>query len=71
MEADQQKAQDTRVEQLWRTLDTQKEGRLDVKGLKRGLRKIDHRKVPAGRDLVCANPFGKPSKMPMTCSMMF
>ncbi|KAL8906503.1 MAG: hypothetical protein Q9207_001989 [Kuettlingeria erythrocarpa] len=42
MEADQQKAQDTRVEKLWRTLDTQKEGRLDVEGLRRGLRKIDH-----------------------------
>ncbi|KAL8655608.1 MAG: hypothetical protein Q9210_000773 [Variospora velana] len=35
-------AQDQRVEKLWRTLDTQKEGHLDVKGLKRGLKKIDH-----------------------------
>ncbi|KAL8931028.1 MAG: hypothetical protein Q9208_000130 [Pyrenodesmia sp. 3 TL-2023] len=42
MEPDDQKAQDARVEKLWRTLDTQEEGRLDVRGLKRGLRKIDH-----------------------------
>lgn len=49
MEPEDQKAQDARVEKLWRTLDTQKEGRLDVKGLKRGLRKIDHRKVPQGQ----------------------
>ncbi|KAI4141896.1 MAG: hypothetical protein LQ341_003393 [Variospora aurantia] len=35
-------AQDQRVEKLWRTLDTKKEGHLDVKGLKQGLKKIDH-----------------------------
>jgi len=35
--------QDARVEKLWRTLDTRKEGRLDADGLRRGLEKIDHR----------------------------
>ena len=44
MEVDDAKAQDARVEKLWRDLDTRKEGCLDVNGLKRGLQKIDHRK---------------------------
>lgn len=35
---------DARVKRLWRTLDTLKEGRLDAKGLRRGLESIDHRK---------------------------
>lgn len=35
---------DARVERLWRALDTRKEGRLDAKGLRRGLESIDHRK---------------------------
>ncbi|KAL8692602.1 MAG: hypothetical protein Q9218_002418 [Villophora microphyllina] len=42
MELDHQKAQDARVEKLWQTLDTQKQGHLDAKGLKKGLKKIDH-----------------------------
>ncbi|KAI4239231.1 MAG: hypothetical protein LQ349_000541 [Xanthoria aureola] len=42
MDLGDQKALDTRVEKLWQTLDTQKQGHLDVKGLKRGLRTIDH-----------------------------
>lgn len=36
-------AQDARVEALWTQLDTRKQGHLDLNGLKRGLRKIDHR----------------------------
>lgn len=43
MDLGDQKALDTRAEKLWQTLDTQKQGHLDVKGLKRGLRTIDHR----------------------------
>ena len=46
MELDGQKAQDARVEGLWRKLDTQNEGHLDIKGLKLGLNKMDHRKPP-------------------------
>jgi len=34
---------DDRVEQLWATLDTRKQGRLDLPALKKGLRKLDHR----------------------------
>ncbi|KAL8965984.1 MAG: hypothetical protein Q9183_003584 [Haloplaca sp. 2 TL-2023] len=42
MEPRDQEEQDDRVEKLWRTLDTQKQGHLDAKGLKNGLKKIDH-----------------------------
>ncbi|KAL8804417.1 MAG: hypothetical protein Q9223_005741 [Gallowayella weberi] len=42
MELGDRKAQDARVQKLWQTLDTQQKGHLDVKGLKKGLKKIDH-----------------------------
>ena len=35
---------DARVDKLWSTLDTRKQGHLDLAGLKKGLRKLDHRK---------------------------
>lgn len=34
---------DERVARLWETLDTRKEGHVDLAGLKKGLKKIDHR----------------------------
>lgn len=34
---------DARVDQLWATLDTRKQGHLDLQALKKGLRKLDHR----------------------------
>lgn len=34
---------DERVARLWETLDTRKEGHVDLSGLKKGLKKIDHR----------------------------
>lgn len=34
---------DERVARLWATLDTRKEGHVDLAGLKKGLKKIDHR----------------------------
>lgn len=36
-------AQDTRIRSLWKSLDTQGRGQLDLEGLKKGLMKIDHR----------------------------
>jgi solute carrier family 25 phosphate transporter 23/24/25/41 len=33
---------DARVDELWSTLDTRKQGHLDLAGLKKGLRKLDH-----------------------------
>ncbi|KAJ4380464.1 hypothetical protein N0V86_003819 [Didymella sp. IMI 355093] len=33
---------DARVEELWATLDSRKKGHLDLPGLKKGLRKLDH-----------------------------
>lgn len=41
-----QNQRDKRVEDLWRSLDVQKTGTLDFKGLQRGLRRIDHRMPP-------------------------
>lgn len=40
-----QKQRDRRIEKLWMRLDTRNEGHLDFQGLKRGLDKIDHRKL--------------------------
>ena len=39
-------AQDARVDALWATLDTRNQGHLDLAGLKKGLRKMDHRRIP-------------------------
>lgn len=36
---------DERVARLWETLDTRKEGHIDLSGLKKGLKKIDHREL--------------------------
>ena len=43
MDVETANAQDARVEALWATLDTRKQGHLDLAGLKKGLRKLDHR----------------------------
>ena len=40
---------DARVDELWATLDTRKQGHLDLAGLKKGLRKLDHRKADDSR----------------------
>ena len=37
-----QNSRDARVEELWKKLDPQGKGELDINGLQRGLRKIDH-----------------------------
>jgi solute carrier family 25 phosphate transporter 23/24/25/41 len=44
MESESQKSLDSRVERLWQILDTRKEGELDLNALKKGLKKLDHRK---------------------------
>lgn len=40
-----QNQRDRRVEELWQKLDPQGVGELDVKGLQKGLRRIDHRQL--------------------------
>jgi solute carrier family 25 phosphate transporter 23/24/25/41 len=42
-----QNQRDKRVEELWKKLDPAGHGELDLKGLQKGLRRIDHRKVPS------------------------
>lgn len=52
-----QNNRDKRVEELWRKLDPHATGELDLKGLQKGLRKIDHRaldtKISIGRMQIC------------------
>jgi hypothetical protein len=36
-------AQDARLEELWRKLDTSRKGYLDITSLKKGLRQMNHR----------------------------
>ena len=43
MDRENQKTQDERVEKLWQTLDTRKEGQLNLNGLKKGLGILNHR----------------------------
>ncbi|KAI9803386.1 MAG: hypothetical protein M1833_000905 [Piccolia ochrophora] len=42
MHLESKNATDARRERLWRTLDTRREGQLDLDALKKGLKKIDH-----------------------------
>ena len=46
MDREDQKAQGERVERLWRMLDMNKQGRLDLNDLKNGLSHMDHRTLP-------------------------
>lgn len=55
--AETQNARDERVEQLWRKLDTDQKGEINLQELQKGLRKIDHPLKNAGdmlRDAVKA-----------------
>lgn len=49
--AESQNQRDRRVEELWKKLDPQGTGELDVKGLQKGLRRIDHRELDLGKPL--------------------
>ncbi|PGH11730.1 hypothetical protein AJ80_06991 [Polytolypa hystricis UAMH7299] len=42
MRGETQSERDQRVQNLWETLDTRREGQLDLKGFKKGLKKMDH-----------------------------
>ncbi|KAK4118704.1 EF-hand [Parathielavia appendiculata] len=50
-----QNQRDKRVEELWRRLDPAGHGELDFKGLKRGLRRIDHRILAHPTDTALKN----------------
>lgn len=43
LKLESQNQRDQRVEELWKKLDPHGAGELDVKGLQKGLRRIDHR----------------------------
>jgi solute carrier family 25 phosphate transporter 23/24/25/41 len=42
MNGESNEHRDQRIKELWRSLDTRKQGELDLRGLQRGLRSIDH-----------------------------
>ena len=42
MNGETQEHRDARIKELWQTLDTRSTGQLDLDGLKKGLRKMDH-----------------------------
>ena len=42
MDGETREARDTRIQALWKTLDTRSQGQLDLDGLKKGLKKLDH-----------------------------
>jgi solute carrier family 25 (mitochondrial phosphate transporter), member 23/24/25/41 len=42
--AESQNSRDARIEVLWKKLDPQNKGALDINGLRKGLNRIDHRK---------------------------
>jgi solute carrier family 25 (mitochondrial phosphate transporter), member 23/24/25/41 len=43
MESESQDEREARLQKLWKKLDTRDEGQIDLNGLKKGLRKMDHR----------------------------
>jgi solute carrier family 25 (mitochondrial phosphate transporter), member 23/24/25/41 len=43
MQSETQNSRDVRMEKLWQILDTKKEGCIDLNGLKKGLKNMDHR----------------------------
>ena len=58
-----QNQRDNRVEDLWRKLDPQGTGELDLKRLQKGLRRIDHRQLGPRLAVLCtrrpANALGQ------------
>lgn len=44
--AESQNQRDARIEKLWGQLDPSSAGELDLKGLQKAFRRIDHRKPP-------------------------
>lgn len=43
MDGETDKERDERLEKLWNTLDSNGDGQIDINGLKKGLKKMDHR----------------------------
>jgi hypothetical protein len=65
-----QNSRDARVEKLWKKLDPQGKGELDLNGLKKGLNRIDHRKYYLASTATPALTFLQHSRTPTICSRM-
>lgn len=48
MEAETEKQREERLEKLWKTLDSRGDGQIDINGLKKGLKRLDHRMAETG-----------------------
>ena len=44
MDGESHDDREKRLHELWRTLDPKQEGQIDIHGLRKGLKKMDHRK---------------------------
>ena len=58
---------DRRIADLWESLGVSKSGRLDLNGLKKGLKKIDHREF--GRPPLSPHPSRNPLPFPSSPSV--
>lgn len=47
MDGESDKERDDRLEELWKTLDSKGDGQIDMNGLKKGLKRLDHRMTVA------------------------
>ncbi len=65
MDEETDKERDERLNKLWNTLDSGGDGQIDVKGLKRGLKKMDHRKKLDGHEKKRKLNHLQLSRMPM------
>jgi solute carrier family 25 (mitochondrial phosphate transporter), member 23/24/25/41 len=45
MDEETDKQRDERLKKLWKTLDSSGDGQIDLHGLKKGLKKMDHRRA--------------------------
>lgn len=57
MDEETDKERDERLKKLWNTLDSGGDGQIDIKGLKKGLKKMDHRMKLDGHQTDEAEPF--------------
>ncbi len=50
MDEETDKKRNERLDKLWNTLDSGSDGQIDIKGLKKGLKKMDHRMKLEGHE---------------------
>ena len=71
MDEEDQSIKDARCKKLWQVLDTAKEGQLNINGLKKGLREMDHRSLAVIHSIYPSADMQKHSRMQIPCCRMF